>query len=426
MLRSELVDHFLRVRRTSEDICQPLDVEDLVPQPITDVSPPKWHLGHTSWFFEAMFLDKHLADYQPFHPEYAFVFNSYYESLGERIERPLRGSLSRPTVEEILAYRKAITERMCELIETVEEDKWSDFSELLVLALNHEQQHQELLITDIKFILANNPLRPTYSKEVAERLDRRARPKATKPGSTKCPGGVFEIGHQGGGFAYDNEGPVHKVYLDEFLIQNRLVTNGEYLQFIEDGGYEDFRFWLSDAWEIICNQGWNAPLYWEKTDNRWRVFTLGGLRPLDPDAPVCHVSYYEADAFAQWVGKRLPTEAEWEVAARSKEVEASHANLLNSQALQPVPLNGNGAQTEGTPEQMIGDVWEWTGSAYLPYPGYRRISGPLGEYNGKFMINQMVLRGGSCATPEDHIRITYRNFFQPDKRWQFMGIRLAE
>jgi ergothioneine biosynthesis protein EgtB len=420
MQRADLIKYFLRVRQTSEDICQPLAIEDHVPQPITDVSPPKWHLGHISWFFEAMFLNKYVRDYQPFHPGYAFVFNSYYESFGERVERPSRGSLSRPTVAEVMKYRQHVTQRMCDLIETIDEQLWPEFSATVVLALNHEQQHQELMVTDIKYILAKNPLRPAYIKGRSQEI---AADKKLPPAKfIEFAGGVYDIGCAGERFYYDNERPVHKQYVHDFKLQNRLVTNAEYLQFIEDGGYHDFRFWLSDGWETVRAQNWRAPLYWEQRDGEWYEFTLNGLQKLNPNQPVCHVSYYEADAFAQWAKKRLPTEAEWETAARLSGAQPHGGNFLDANFLHPVPLKS----ADGSLQQMLGDVWEWTGSAYLPYPGYRRSEGPLGEYNGKFMINQMVLRGGSCATPQDHIRITYRNFFQPDKRWQFKGFRLAE
>ncbi len=424
MQRSDLINYFRRVRQTTEDICQPLEIEDHVIQPITDVSPPKWHLGHTSWFYEAIFLDKHIDNYQPYHPQYAYVFNSYYESLGVRVDRNHRGYLSRPTVKEALQYRGYITDRMCELIESVDEAKWPEFSKLLVLAANHEQQHQELLVTDIKYILAVNPLLPGYLEES---------PAAVKSRSGQLPnteflhfeGGDYDIGYQGEEFYYDNERPVHKVRLDDFKLQNRLITNREYLEFIEDGGYKDFRYWLSDAWETVRTEGWKAPLYWRKIDGDWYEFTMSGLQKLNPEAPLCHVSYYEADAFAQWANKRLPTEAEWEVAARLSGVESDGANFFDTQNLHPVPLSTATGQSKQNLHQMLGDVWEWTGSAYLPYPGYRKAEGPLGEYNGKFMVNQMVLRGGCCATPRDHIRLSYRNFFYPDACWPFAGFCLA-
>ncbi len=293
----------------------------------------------------------------------------------------------------------------------------------MVLALNHEQQHQELLLTDIKYILSLNPTLPVYQKQSPEVIQKKEN-APTQSRFKEFPGGVYEIGYQGEGFYYDNERPVHKQYLEDFKLQNRLVTNAEFLAFIEDGGYRDFRFWLSDGWKKVQAENWEAPLYWRKIDGKWYEWTLSGLQPLNPAAPVCHVSYFEADAYAQWMGKRLPTEAEWEVAARLSDLNSAEGNFMDSGLLHPRPLQQTDAGNKL--HQMLGDVWEWTGSAYLPYPGYRRIEGPLGEYNGKFMVNQMVLRGGSCATPADHIRITYRNFFQPDKRWQFMGFRLAD
>ena len=425
MTRPEVSRYFMRVRRVTEEICQPLSHEDQVPQPILDVSPPKWHMGHTSWFFEAVFLDEYIAGYKPFHPNYAFVFNSYYDSFGVRVERPLRGTLSRPTVEEILEYRNYIDRRMCELIDTIEDAAWSEFRDLIVLALNHEQQHQELLVTDIKYILACNPLLPVYRDDL-QISDAASQPNLPESAYLEFEGGLYEIGRRGEGFHYDNEGPLHKVHLNDFRLGNRLVTNGDYLEFVEDGGYTDFRHWLSDAWMTVQAENWEAPLYWKNRDGEWYEFTLGGLKKLNPNLPVSHVSYFEADAFAQWTRKRLATEDEWEVAARLSRLESNGANFFDSKNFHPIPLSQEAAGDSESLHQMLGDVWEWTGSAYLPYPGYRRVQGPLGEYNGKFMVNQMVLRGGSCATSEDHIRITYRNFFKPDKRWQFNGLRLAE
>ncbi|HSB82667.1 MAG TPA: ergothioneine biosynthesis protein EgtB [Candidatus Methylomirabilis sp.] len=423
MTREELIQFFARVRKTSEAICEPLEIEDYVPQPMADVSPPKWHLGHVSWFFEAVILADHVRGYQPFQPQYAYVFNSYYDSLGLRVDRPLRGTLSRPTVKQVYAYRRHIDERMSALIQSVDEAVWPEFRDLVVLALNHEQQHQELLLTDLKFLLACNPLRPAYR---TDRHHSESRGETPKPEFVTFPGGVYEIGFRGDGFAYDNEGPPHKVYVDDFKLQNRLVTSEEYLAFIEAGGYRDFRHWLSDGWMTVQQERWDAPLYWERRDGTWYEFTLAGMRELDPGSPVCHLSYYEADAFAQWAGKRLPTEAEWEIAAQVSGASIEEGAFLDLHTLHPTPLVDSGEPKTRALHQMYGDVWEWTRSAYLPYPGYRRIEGPLGEYNGKFMVNQMVLRGGSCATPRDHVRATYRNFFKPDKRWQFMGLRLVE
>ena len=422
MTRTDLIRYYQRVRRVTEDICRPLETEDLVTQPVLDVSPPKWHLGHTTWFYEAMFLDKYVDDYQPYDPQYAFVFNSYYDTFGTRVNRDSRGSLSRPTVAEIMTFRAAIDQRMGELIEALDEKSYLPFSKTLILALNHEQQHQELLLTDIKYILASNPLRPAYRED----LPQHGR-KSPLPETAFLPfaGGVHEIGYQGEGFYYDNERPLHKQYLNDFRLANRLVSNGEYLEFIEAGGYGDFRFWLSDGWAAVQENHWHGPLHWEQIDGQWYEYTLGGLEKVDAHKPVCHVSYYEADAFAAWKGKRLPTEGEWEVAARHSAPADDTANFYDRGLLHPAPLVETAAADQL--HQMMGDVWEWTRSAYLPYPGYRRVEGPLGEYNGKFMINQMTLRGGgSCATSRDHARITYRNFFQADKRWQFKGFRLAE
>lgn len=418
MNRSDLINDFLRVRKVSEDICKPLEIEDYVVQPVEDVSPPKWHLGHTSWFYEAMFLDRYLSDYKPYHPMYSFLFNSYYQTLGERWDRPRRGVLSRPSVKEVYGYRKAVTDRMLDLIESIAEAKWQEFEKLLILALNHEQQHQELLVTDIKFILTSNPLFPVYQEVQALKN----KSGAVSASFIDINGGVHEVGYRGAGFCYDNEQPDHQTYLESFQLQNRLVTNGEYLQFMRDSGYQEFRHWLSDGWDTVQRTGWKAPLHWIQMDEEWHEITLTGLRKVDPDTPVCHVSYYEAEAYASWANKRLPTEAEWEVAATQSKANAEAGNFWEDQKFHPQPVS---PKKNGKLLQMLGDVWEWTSSSYLPYPGYRHADGPLGEYNGKFMVNQMVLKGGSCATPRDHIRTTYRNFFQPDKRWQFTGFRLA-
>jgi ergothioneine biosynthesis protein EgtB len=427
--RSELAVHFKRVRRTTEVLCAPLATEDYVVQPIEDVSPPKWHLAHTTWFFETMFLQRLKSEYRPYHPQYAFLFNSYYQSLGERWNRPQRGVLSRPTVAEVYKYRAAVDESMLALINEIAEPDWQEISRLIVLAINHEQQHQELLVADMKYILGANPLHPVY--RAREALDGQPGPgvaensaRADELRYVEIPGGLCEIGYDQAGFCYDNEQPRHKVFLKDFMLAYRLITNAEYLEFVRDGGYTDFRHWLSDGWDAVQRNGWTSPLFWKQIDGSWYEITLQGLLKLQPDQPVCHVSYYEAEAFASWAGKRLPTEQEWEVAANANADAVEEGNFLDSGLLQPRPLRAETAP--GDLSQLFGDVWEWTQSAYLPYPGYRHEEGPLGEYNGKFMINQMVLRGGSCATPKDHFRITYRNFFQPDKRWQFMGIRLAD
>ncbi|MCH2664650.1 ergothioneine biosynthesis protein EgtB [bacterium] len=419
--RVELVDRYRSVRARTEDICKPLSAEDHVPQPIMDVSPPKWHLGHVTWFYEQVFLCNQIPRYKPFHKDYAWIFNSYYDSFGLRVERPLRGTLSRPTLEEIHAFRKYVDDQMIDLIQRVDESEWADFADKLMLSLNHEQQHQELLLTDLKFILACNPVRPSYATRDVSSIPSLNLPSAR---AVSFEGGLFEIGHTGSGCCYDNEGPVHTVHVAPYQLENRLVTNREYLGFVEDGGYERFDHWLSDAWTQVREEEWNAPLYWEKQGEKWHEFTLYGLEPLDPNAPVCHVSYYEADAFAHWAGKRLPLETEWEIAIKQTDATLSADGFYDAGRLHPAALDAESVEAD-TLQQTFGHCWEWTGSGYLPYPGYTRIEGPFGEYNGKFMINQMVMRGGSIATSCDHFRPTYRNFFKPDKRWQFKGIRLA-
>ncbi len=438
-------ERYRTVRETSERICRPLATEDYVVQTMDDVSPPKWHLAHASWFFETFLLIERQPNYSPFHPEYGFLFNSYYEAVGERHPRPRRGLLSRPTVKQVYSYRAHVDEAMFRLIDQASDDTFDRLAPLIELGLHHEQQHQELLVTDIKHILAQNPLRPAYHSAHSTSLpaDQAAEPAASGSGRHSInqangsqresgagdadsaeqwipyPGGITEIGHDGEGFAYDNEGPRHKVYLQPFRLASRPVSNGEYLEFVEAGGYRDPRYWLSEGWAVILEKGWEAPLYWELDDGDARYMTLSGMRSIDADEPVCHLSYYEASAYAAWRGKRLPTEWEWETAA----VDASRdGNFLDHRRLHPAPA----ARDADTPVQIFGDVWEWTQSAYSPYPGFRPAEGAVGEYNGKFMCNQFVLRGGSCATPQDHIRVTYRNFFPPDARWQFTGLRLAD
>lgn len=407
----ELYADYCAVRKCTEDLCSPLSVEDYGVQSMPDVSPPKWHLAHTAWFFETFLLLPYLRGYSVFHPRFHYLFNSYYETAGKLFPRPQRGLLSRPTVDEVYRYRKHVDAAMEELIRTCQS---RDVIERTVLGINHEQQHQELLLTDVKHNFSINPLRPAY-REAAAVPD----VAATKLEWLEFRGGLYSLGHGGVGFAYDNEGPRHKVYLEDFALASRPVTNGEYIEFIEAGGYWRPEYWMSEGWAAVNNRGWNAPLYWEEIDSDWWVMTLSGMQKLDRSAPVCHVSFYEADAYARWAGKRLPGEAEWELVATGCAV---NGNMLESDYLEPVPApNGSAA-----PSQVFGDVWEWTRSAYGPYPGYRAPEGPIGEYNGKFMSNQMVLRGGSCATPRSHIRATYRNFFYPVDRWQFSGIRLAD
>jgi ergothioneine biosynthesis protein EgtB len=399
----------------TEALCAPLAIEDYVAQSMPDASPAKWHLAHTSWFFETFVLAPNVPGDHPFHPQYGYLFNSYYNAVGERLPRPTRGLLTRPTVAEVYNYRASVNERMFDLLNGADHEHWARIGPAIVLGLHHEQQHQELLLTDIKHLFACNPLRPAYQE----------RP-APSPGQAlplrwlDYLVGLRWVGHDGNGFAYDNEGPRHREFLGGFQLASRPATNADYLAFMADGGYERPDLWLSDGWNARCAHGWQAPLYWEQRDGRWWTCTLAGMREAHDAEPVCHVSYYEADAFARWAGARLPTEAEWETAAEACPVTG---NLLVEGQLHPVPL---GATEEDTlPSRMFGDVWEWTASPYVPYPGYCPAAGALGEYNGKFMCNQMVLRGGSCVTPPGHIRPTYRNFFPPDARWQFTGLRLA-
>jgi ergothioneine biosynthesis protein EgtB len=408
-----LAQRFLQVRHQTEKICQPLLPEDTVVQPIVDVSPPKWHLAHTSWFYETFILLPHLPGYQVFHPAYNYLFNSYYNSLGSRVLRDQRGTLSRPPLAEIYAYRAYVDEHLLKLLPDLPES----LLPLLELGLQHEQQHQELLVTDIKYILSTNPLLPVYQAPGAD-LPRAAQLPESQ--YLAVPEGFYTLGYQGKGFCFDNELNSHPVWLPGFSAQNRLVTNQEYLAFMEAGGYRDFRHWLGEGYDLAQKEKWDAPLYWVKQEDGWYRFTLQGLQPLDGNAPVSHVSFYEAAAYAQWAGKRLLTEFEWE--ALSQVYRAPAGNFLESGVYEPLPAAPG---RDGECYQLLGDGWEWTNSAYLPYPGYAAAPGALGEYNGKFMINQMVLRGGSCATPASHIRTTYRNFFPPDKRWQFTGIRLA-
>ena len=410
--KSSLVESYLEVRHTSLRLCTPLSVEDHSLQAMPDASPAKWHLAHTTWFFETFILSEHAQGYKPFRPAFRNLFNSYYNAIGDRPLRSLRHVLSRPSLDEVHAYRAHVDEAMAALLQ---KELPASVRDRIVLGLNHEQQHQELIVTDVKYGLWTNPLRPAYR----ERPTGVASPASqhSSPEWHSFDGGLVLAGYDGDGFYFDNEKPKHDVYLNPFQLASRLVTNGEYLQFIEDGGYRKAQFWLSDGWDMVRVNGWSAPLYWEKRDGGWWNYTVEGMKPVDLNEPVCHVSYYEADAYAHWAGFRLATEFEWEAAARCC---VTQGNFLDSGALHPRTARG------GKPlSQMFGDVWEWTASPYVPYPGFRAAPGAIGEYNGKFMCNQMVLRGGSCATPQSHIRATYRNFFPPHARWQFMGIRLA-
>ena len=386
VLTETLLDLFLATRKHSETLCAPLETEDYVVQPVIDVSPPKWHLGHTTWFFEEFILKPHAPGYKLFHEDFAFVFNSYYEAVGKRVVRADRGNLSRPSVKQVYAYREYVTEAMREFLQQHPD---APIQELLEIGIHHEKQHQELLLSDIKFILGNNPLLPPYQDDFQE-----------NPSTISFdmdwisqPAGNYDIGHQGTDFCYDNELGRHTVYLQEYSIANRLVSNREYLEFIEAGGYQNFAFWHAEGWDWVQKENILAPLYWHNIEGHWHYYQLGGLQKIDLQAPVTHLSYYEAFAYAEFRGLRLPTEFEWEAAQ----------NLFR-----------------------WGDRWEWTSSAYLPYPGFSKAPGALGEYNGKFMVSQQVLRGASVATPNHHSRPTYRNFFHPDLRWQFTGLRLAQ
>ncbi len=408
--------HYRAVRRASERLCEPLAIEDYVVQSMPDASPAKWHMAHTTWFFETLVLKPTLPDYRPFNAEFAFLFNSYYNSLGRQFSRPHRGLITRPTVAEVRQYRAHVDHHMSALLDHAERLGTRIPEDVVVLGLHHEQQHQELILTDLKHLLSCNPLRPSY-------LDTPARPVGSSPPSLEWieyPEGLREIGHEGPGFAFDNETPRHRVFLQAFRLGSRLVTCGEYRAFMEDRGYQRPEFWLSDGWKVVQERGWQAPLYWEREGDAWHAFTLGGYRPVLDAEPVTHVSLYEADAYARWAGARLPTEAEWEVAAAGAPVAG---NFVEDGHLHPVPVP---AAPLAAPAQLFGDVWEWTQSPYTPYPGFRPAEGAIGEYNAKFMANQYVLRGGSCATPRSHVRASYRNFFPADVRWQFSGIRLAQ
>ncbi len=385
-------------------------------QAMDDASPTKWHLAHTTWFYEAFVLTSYLPGYQVFSPQFDYCFNSYYETQGDRHPRASRGLLTRPSAVEVRDYRAHVDEALDRLMAS-DAGRQPDVSALVELGINHEQQHQELLLTDILSLFALQPLRPAYVSPPLREVSLVERPDNS---FINFDGGIHEVGHIGKGFSYDNEGPCHEVLLRDFALAQRCVTNREYLEFIEADAYSQPLLWLSDGWATAKTSGWQAPQYWEKRDGQWQQMTLNGLLPIDLDAPVCHVSYYEADAFARWAGKRLPTEFEWEVASRSVEPVG---NTMGTRNFKPVAV---GPVATPVLQQMFGDVWEWTGSSYLPYPGYHPPAGAVGEYNGKFMCSQHVLRGASCATADGHSRSTYRNFFYPGQRWQFMGFRLAE
>jgi ergothioneine biosynthesis protein EgtB len=411
-----LSERFKKTRDFTEFLCKPLVTEDYVIQSMPDVSPTKWHLAHTTWFFETFVLKPGLKNYKPLNEIYAYLFNSYYVLAGERFTRAKRGLLSRPTVAEVYDYRKYVDEYILNFIEKANEDELKIFAPVIEIGINHEQQHQELMLTDIKHVFSINPIHPVYSGKETPPIE-----NVTQTKWIEFTEGIYNIGHNGQGFSYDNETPQHKEFTNSFKLASRLVTNREYLAFMEAKGYETPELWLSDGWAVVENGKWNSPMYWTKMDGEWWDYKLSGFHKVDLNEPVCHVSLYEADAFARWAGARLPTEGEWEIAASDIKPEG---NFVENDFYHPVPIDDS--IIDSSIRQMFGDVWEWTRSAYSPYPGYKTLPGALGEYNGKFMSSQMVLRGGSCATSVTHIRKTYRNFFPPNARWQFMGIRLAK
>jgi ergothioneine biosynthesis protein EgtB len=413
MKDTALIERFKMVRARSEALCVPLETEDFCIQAMENASPPKWHLAHVTWFFEMFILVPFAKQYRMLHEEYAYLFNSYYETAGPFFPRPQRGMLSRPTVAEVYRYRAHIDAALLELLANPPAQYAVDIQERVMLGIEHEIQHQELLLMDTLYNFSINPLHPAYHN-IPIRSQTAPVPDM---GWQEFAGGIVEIGHDGNGFSYDNERPRHSTLLRDFRLGTRLVTNAEYLAFIEDGGYRSVDLWLSDAWRTVNSQQWQAPLYWFKQEGNWWHFDLTGAHALRMDEPVSHLSYYEADAYARWTDKRLPTEAEWEHSASTQNISG---NFLDAGLFVPQPARQAGLT------QMYGDLWEWTQSAYLPYPGFRPLPGTLGEYNGKFMSDQMVLRGGCCVTPHDHLRASYRNFFRPAERWMFSGLRLAE
>ena len=382
---NNLLSNYLDTRQTTEKLCEPLQIEDYIPQAVDFASPPKWHLAHVTWFFEEMILKQYLANYQVFGEEYGFLFNSYYQTIGERALRSQRGFITRPTVGDVYQYRQHVDKHMAELLSGSISKELTD---LVVLGINHEQQHQELLLTDLKYVLSLNPTCPVYKNDANLVAD-----ENTQSGWLKIEQGMYDIGHQGEGFCFDNECAAHKVHIEEFEISKNLITNADFIQFIEEGAYQNFKFWLDDGWTWVQDNALDKPLYWQRQEGEWFYYTLAGLKPINPEAILSHISYYEANAFANWRGMRLPTEFEWEVAA---------------------------------PQFDWGQRWEWTASAYQPYPSFSISAGAVGEYNGKFMVNQMVLRGGSRATAQGHSRVSYRNFFQPFMQWQYSGLRLVK
>jgi len=411
--KEQLISKFKKVRAFTETITEPLETEDYVIQVTENASPAKWHLAHTTWFFETFLLEKEVEDYDPIHPQYSYLFNSYYLQTGVPHSRSRRGNISRPTVKQVFEYRNSINKYVEDLIRNATDGQFKKWGPIIEIGIHHEQQHQELLMTDLKYMFSQNPL------DIAYKTVERPRVKSIPDLSwTSFKEGVYEVGHEGGDFGYDNEFPKHKTYIHDFELANRLVTNAEYIEFIESGAYGEPKWWLDEGFSTVRDDGWHAPLYWEKKDGVWWQYTLSGIQKVDPNEPITHVSYFEADAYARWKGFRLPTEQEWEVAAQPLSIEG---NFADKGYLQPVAQQN----AEGGLQQMFGEVWQWTQSSYAPYPGYEPLPGALGEYNGKFMCNQYVLRGGSCATSRSHFRKTYRNFFHANERWQFNGIRLA-
>jgi ergothioneine biosynthesis protein EgtB len=414
-----LADALAEVRRVTQSLAAPLSAEDQMVQSMPDASPTKWHLAHTTWFFETFVLAPRAPGYRVFDPHFNYLFNSYYESVGPRHLRPARGLLSRPSLAEVKRYREHVDEALQRFLREGGAVADAATLEVIELGLHHEQQHQELILTDVKHALAQNPMAPAYRDDAAPAARGAALDDPPPLAYRPCEGGLVEVGHAGPGFAFDNEGPRHRVYLRPFTLGTRLVTCGEVLDFMADGGYRRPTLWLAAGFEAVTRGAWTAPLYWEERDGAWWQFTLGGSRPVERAAPACHLSYYEADAVARWMGARLPTEFEWERAAAGAPVGGSFVESGRLHPASPTPA-ANGALGH-----LYGEVWQWTASAYAPYPGFVTAGGALGEYNGKFMVGQMVLRGGSCASPRSHLRATYRNFFPPDARWQFSGIRLA-
>ena len=410
-MSQKLIDQYQAVRALTSHLIEGLSPEDTVVQPVADVSPPKWHLAHTTWFFENFILKNYIRNFKPFHPDFDYLFNSYYQSQGSRVQRDMRGFHPRPLLKEIFDYRQHADNELLDVINSKADDQ--NLLSLVELGIQHEQQHQELLLTDLKFIWGFSPLHPVYQKQ-----EKQAQLSATQQW-LNVGEGIYEIGNDDRTFHFDNESPRHKVFLDSYSIASRPVTVGEYLEFINAGGYEQWQHWLHEGWQWCVNNDIQSPLYWQVLDKTQYLYTLQGLRELNEHEILTHISFYEADAYARWKGLRLPTEQEWEVAASLYGMNDSSYHFIDNQQYHPGIVNEND-------KAFLGQVWEWTNSAYLPYPGFKPWKDSLGEYNGKFMINQMVLRGGSCVTPHDHIRLSYRNFFHPHLRWQFTGIRLAK